>query len=527
VGDRHLHRSISRHGRLRVEVLPVLAETLSASILGVDGVPVRVEVDVAFGLPALTIVGLAGSQVQEARERVRSALRNSGFEVPARRITVNLAPADLPKDGTGYDLAIAVGILAASGQLPRHDRLSVTALVGELALDGALRPVAGTMALAAAVRDAGVPEMIVPGASVGEAATAGVRAYGAATLGQAIRHLAGVEMMVAGAAALPASLPQGAAGPDLAEVDGQQVARRALEIAVAGHHNLALCGPPGIGKTLLLRCAAGLLPPLEDDEAVAVSRIYSVAGLLDRRAPLVRARPFRAPHHTISTQALVGGGPRVRPGEASLGHRGVLLLDETLQFRADALDALREPLESGSVTIARVEGALSLPARFTLLAAFNPCPCGWRGSHGRACTCEDAAARRYMARLSGPLRDRIDLWVTMAEPERRTAGSASRSRHPEASPVVAARVAAAWRRQLDRQGRANAELPAPQFDERHGFAAPLLELLTRRARRFGLSPRRMHRTARVARTVADLEGESTVNALHLDEALRYRAAALP
>lgn len=505
----------------------MLAETLSASILGVDGVPVRVEVDVAFGLPALTIVGLAGSQVQEARERVRSALRNSGFEVPARRITVNLAPADLPKDGTGYDLAIAVGILAASAQLPRHDHLPSIALVGELALDGALRPVAGTMALAAAIRDAGVPEMIVPAGSVGEAATAGVRAYGAGTLGQVLRHLAGIEQMPPGEAALPISLPRAVAAPDLAEVEGQQAARRALEICVAGHHNLALCGPPGIGKTLLLRCAAGLLPSLEDDEAVAVSRIYSVAGLLDRRSPLVRARPFRAPHHTISTQALVGGGPRVRPGEASLSHRGVLLLDETLQFRADALDALREPLESGSVTIARVEGALSLPARFTLLAAFNPCPCGWRGSLGRACSCEDASARRYAARLSGPLRDRIDLWVTMAEPERVTAGSPRSSPAPEPSIPVALRVATAWRRQLSRQGRANAELPAPSFDERHGFTPPVLELLARRGRRFGLSPRRLHRTARVARTVADLEGETTVSPLHLDEALRYRPMGLP
>ncbi|MGZ6300320.1 MAG: magnesium chelatase domain-containing protein, partial [Candidatus Limnocylindria bacterium] len=302
----------------------MLAETLSASIVGVEGLPVRVEVDVAFGLPALTIVGLAGSQVQEARERVRSALRNSGFEVPARRITINLSPADLPKDGTGYDLPIAVGILAASGQLRDVDRLRDTALVGELGLDGGLRAVPGTMALAAAAFGAGIPSLIVAGTATGEAAAVtGLRVHGAASLGEAVGHLAGVREL--GVAAPTPMLPRVAArrGPDLAEVLGQPLARRGLEIALAGHHNLALCGPPGIGKTLLLRCAADLMPQLEDDEAIEVSRIYSVAGLLDRRAPVLRERPFRAPHHTISTQALVGGGPRVRPGEASLAHRGM------------------------------------------------------------------------------------------------------------------------------------------------------------------------------------------------------------
>jgi magnesium chelatase family protein len=493
----------------------LLAQALSASLLGVEGVPVRVEVDVAFGLPSLTIVGLAGSQVQEARERVRAALRNSGFELPARRITVNLAPADLPKDGTAYDVAIAVGILAASGQLPDASRLSTTALIGELALDGGVRTVNGVMALVGAAQAAGIGQVIVPAGNEAEATCAGaIDVRPAQSLGDVVAHLADVrELAAASAVAAPGLATTDV--PDLADLMGQASGRRALEIALAGRHNMAVCGPPGVGKTLLLRCGEGLLPPLEDEEASEVSRIYSAAGLLDRRRPMVRRRPFRAPHHTISTQALVGGGPRVRPGEASLAHRGILFLDEALQFRADALDALRQPLEAGTVTIARVEGALSLPARFSLLMAFNPCPCGWLGSTSRRCRCDEGQARRYAARLSGPLRDRLDLWITAEEPRRLELDGA------EPSAVVAARIGQAWRVQRERQSVANGE----RGGHVAGLSLLLQTLLQRRGTRFRLSPRRLHRVAGVARTIADLAGSAEVMSEHVDEALHYRPEA--
>ena len=500
----------------------MLANAISASIVGVDGLPVRVEVDVSFGLPGLTIVGLAGSAVLEARERVRAAIRNSGFEVPARRITVNLAPADLPKEGTGHDLAMAVAILVASAQLEAD--LGGTALIGELALDGSLRSVPGAMALVSAARGAGVGEAIVPAGNGPEsAAVRDMTVRPAASLREVVSHLAGRTRLPALAPA-PArnEEPEEDDAPDLASVIGQAVGRRALEIAVAGRHNLAFSGPPGVGKTLLARAAAGLLPPLGEAEAAEVSRIHSVAGIVDRRVPVSLRPPFRAPHHTISTQALVGGGPRIRPGEASLAHRGALFLDEALQFRADALDALRGPIDAGTVLIARVDGVLALPARFMLLAAFNPCPCGWFGIDGRDCRCEDGARRRYQARLSGPMRDRLDLVVFLES----TVRVVHRARSAEPTALVAARVARASAAQRARQGRPNAELPAAAFNARHGFPAPVLDLIELRGRQMGLSLRRLHRAARVARTIADLDGSVAVTRDHVDEALQHRPKEL-
>jgi magnesium chelatase family protein len=380
--------------------------------------------------------------------------------------------------------------------------------------------VAGTLALVAAARDAGHRAAVVAREDVVEAAAVpGIAVHGARSLGDAVAHLAGVRLLEpATPTPLPAWSPP-APAVDLGSVIGQSLARRALEIAVAGAHNLVLVGPPGVGKTLLLSAAAGLLPPLDDEEAVEVSRIYSVAGLGDRHRPLTRLRPVRSPHHTTSVQALVGGGERVRPGEASLAHRGVLVLDELLQFRADALDALRQPLESGEVTVARVDGALRLPARFMLLAAFNPCPCGWLGARGRACTCDPAAVQRYVRRLSGPLRDRVDLWVTLDEPRQLMAAGGERTDR------VAARVRAAWDRQGARQGGPNSALGPDAVAPALGFGTDAIQSLTRLGRALRLTPRRVHRAAWLARTIADLEGVEGVVPAHVEEALRYRPVA--
>jgi magnesium chelatase family protein len=511
----------------------VLATVFSATLSGLEGRVVRVEVDVAPGLPGFTIVGLPDAALQEARERVRGAIRNSGFEYPPRRITVNLAPADVPKQGASLDLPIAVGVLLGSEQVRASGRW---ALLGELSLGGEIRPAPGVLPMVAALASAGIPRTVVPASAVAEAALVrDAQPVPASTLRAAADLLRG--RRVRGRAVPPSVDLAPLAGRvderptdrdagtaivpddvDLAEVRGQHEARRALEIGLAGGHGLLAWGPPGSGKTLLARTIPTLLPPLDDDEALAATIVASVAGTGPRG--LLRRRPFRSPHHTISYAGMVGGGPRLAPGEVTLADGGVLFLDELPEFGRDVLEALRQPLEEGSVTVVRVGRAATFPARFQLVAAMNPCPCGWYGSDRPRCVCPEPVPRRYLARISGPLRDRIDLWVAMP---RVAAGEIVGARAPESSAVVAARIADARAQQHRRQGRLNGRL--------RGNALRMICRLDRAAadRAVTLSDldaqtaRGTERLLRVARTIADLAGAESVELGHLDEAARFRS----
>jgi magnesium chelatase family protein len=459
--------------------------------------------------------------VREGRVRIRGALENSGFKLPPRRITVNLAPADLRKDGAAYDVPIAVGMLCAAGQVDAS-ALAETLFVGELALDGTLRPVRGVLPIAAWARRREIRRLVVPPENAGEAAVVGGCEVAAPRhLGELVGLLRG-ESEPTRQDARPLTAPP-AALPDLAEVRGQEVPRRALEIAAAGGHNLLFVGAPGSGKTMLAQRLPGILPPLTFDEALETTMVYSIAGLLGGSA-LVGARPFRAPHHTISPAGLVGGGPNVRPGEIALAHNGVLFLDELLEYPRTVLESLRQPLEDRSVTIVRARRAVTYPTDFMLVAALNPCPCGYLGSTVRTCTCSTTALGAYRARLSGPLLDRIDLHVDVpALPYQQLAEAAP----GEPTAAVRDRVAAARERQRARGRQWNARLGAAVL----GRVAPLdaagHALLERAAARLGLSARAITRIRRVARTVADLEGSAAVRAVHLAETLQYRVLDQP
>jgi magnesium chelatase family protein len=490
-----------------------LATVLTRAHFGLEAPPVRVEVYCGPGLPQLAVVGLAEAAVRESRDRVRAALAVCGFEFPAGRVTVNLAPADLPKGGGRFDLAIALGILAASGQLPPAD-FDSTEFYGELSLAGDLRPVRGTL-VAAARAAADGHRLVVPAACVAEARASCVAPVaGAASLAEVCSAIAG---------RVPLAFTCGAgfacgrsAAPDLADVRGQAHARRALEVAAAGRHGLLLSGPPGAGKSMLAIRLPGLLPPLDDAEALETAMIHAVAH--DPPAPeRWRLPPFRAPHHGASAAAVIGGGTRPRPGEVSLAHNGVLFLDELPEFRRDVLEALREPVEAGEVRIARAGYRASFPARFQLVAAMNPCPCGFAGDPGGRCRCGPAEIQRYATRVSGPLLDRIDLHVGV----HRVEYSSLRGPAAERSDAVAARVEAARARQRGR-GLLNSELAGRALDEACALDAEGDALLGRAATRLGLSARGCHRTLRVARTIADLAGAPRVGVEHLTEALGYR-----
>ena len=499
----------------------MLSRLLSASLRGLDAEAVDVEVDLSRGLPSWNMVGLPEAAVREARDRVRAALLNGGFEFPLRHITVNLAPADRRKDGSHFDLPVAIGLLLASGQLTLPEEgAGFPLLVGELALDGRINTVAGVLPLALFARQRGLHAIIVPQGNAAEAsAVQGLTVYAAAHLLEVVRHLTGTNGLEPFAAETADDDP-GEALPDLADIRGQHQARRALEIAAAGGHHLLLIGSPGVGKSMLASRLPGILPPLTPAQRLEVARIYSVAGE-DGRSPLSPAPPFRAPHHSASDVAIIGGGSIPRPGEISKATHGVLFLDELAEHKRQVLDMLRQPLEEGYVCIARAADTVTFPARFQLVAAMNPCVCGYLGHPTRSCRCSASQIRQYTRRISGPLLDRFDLRVHVPPVEHE---ELARMRPGEASASVAQRVLLARRRQYARlgEGHVNAHMGSRDVERYARPDADGLKLLDEAMRRFSLSARSYHRILKVARTIADLEGVQAVGSRQVAEALQYR-----
>lgn len=510
--------------RKQLQRINMLSRVWSASLVGIEAVKVGVEVDVAGGLPGIVIVGLPDTAIQEARERVKAALKNAGYAVPMRKVVINLTPADLRKEGPSFDLPISVGILAASEQV-NADRLGDYLFLGEVSLDGSLRPVAGVLPIAAAAHQIGFKGLVVPAGNAREAAVVqGLEVHGLKHLSEVADFLSDPDRYKPMSIDAKAELARTQTlNLDLKDVKGQAHARRALEIAAAGGHNLIFVGPPGSGKTMLARRLPGIMPPLTLDEALEITQIYSVAGLLKDKGALVSDRPFRSPHHSASGPSLVGGGSFPRPGEISLAHRGILFLDELTEFKRDVLEFLRQPLEDGFVSIARTRQSVSFPAQFTLVASTNPCPCGYFGDTIQACSCTAQIRERYWARLSGPLLDRVDLQVAVnrLKPEEITTQPTG-----EASEIVRDRVQQArdraHQRFTDNGLRCNADMQSRHLRQWCALDDQTRTLLENAIRRLGLSVRATDRILKVARTIADLSAADEICCAHVAEAVQYR-----